>query len=68
MGGRTQVVTEVTSSSARELFEKWGGNVLGKDMMTLLHRVLFYGNHLDSFRDLSQLMGLKFMIEGKDMA
>ena len=67
-GCRTQVVTEVTSSSARDLFEKWGGNVLGKDMMTLLHRVLFYGNHLDSTRDLAQLMGLKFMIEGKDWA
>ncbi len=67
-GCRTQVVTEVTSSSARELFEKWGGNVLGKDMMTLLHRVLFYGNHLDSFRDIAQLMGLKFMTEGKDWA
>ena len=67
-GCRTQVVTEVTSSSARELFEKWGGNVLGNDMMTLLHRVLYYGNHMDNFRDLSHLMGLKFMIEGKDMA
>jgi len=67
-GCRTQVITEVTSSSARELFEKWGANVLGNDMMTLLHRVLYYGNHLDSFRDLSHLMGLKFMIEGKDMA
>ena len=67
-GCRTQVVAEVTSSSAQELFEKWGGNVLGYDMMTLLHRVLFYGNHLDNFRDIAQLMGLKFMIEGKDMA
>jgi L-fucose isomerase-like protein len=67
-GCRTQIVTEVTSSTARELFEKWGGNVLGDDMMTLLHRVLYYGNHLDSFRDISQLMGLKFMIEGKDWA
>ena len=67
-GCRTQVLTEVTSSSARELFEKWGGNVLGTDMMTLLHRVLFYGNHLNNFRDIAQLMGLKFMIEGKDWA
>jgi len=67
-GCRTQVLTEVTSSSARELFEKWGGNVLGHDMMTLLHRVLFYGNHLENHRDIAQLMGLKFMIEGKDWA
>ena len=67
-GCRTQVVTEVTSSSARELFDRWGGNVLGSDMMTLLHRVLFYGNHMDNFKDIAQLMGLKFMIEGKDWA
>ena len=67
-GCRTQVVTEVTSSTARELFEKWGGNVLGRDIMTLLHRVLFYGNHLDDFRDIAQLMGLRFMVEGKDWA
>jgi hypothetical protein len=67
-GCRTQVLTEVTSSTARELLEKWGGNVLGNDMMTLLHRVLFYGNHLDTHRDIAHLMGLKFMIEGKDMA
>ena len=66
-GCRTQVVTEVTSSSARELFEKWGAGVLGSDMMTLLHRVLFYGNHLDNFRDIAQLMGLRLMIEGRDM-
>jgi len=67
-GCRTQVVTEVTSSTARELLDKWGGNVLGNDMMTLLHRVLFYGNHLDNFKGIAQLLGLKFMIEGKDWA
>ncbi len=67
-GCRTQVSTEITSTSALELFDKWGGNVLGTDMMTLLHRVLFYGNHLETFRDIARLMGLKFMIEGKDWA
>lgn len=67
-GCRTQVSTEVTSTSALELFDKWGGNVLGHDMMTLLHRVMFYGNHLEDFRDIARLMGLKFMIEGKDLA
>ena len=67
-GCRTQVVTEVTSCTARELLDKWGGNVLSNDMMTLLHRVLFYGNHLNNFKDIAQLMGLKFMIEGKDWA
>ena len=67
-GCRTQVVTEVTTCSARELFDKWGGNILGNDMMVLLHRVLFYGNHLDNFRDIAQLMELRVMIEGKDWA
>ena len=67
-GCRTKIVAEVTSSTARELLNKWGANVLPKDPMTLLHRVLFYGNHLDDFQDMAQLMGLKFMIEGKDWA
>lgn len=67
-GCRTQIVTEVTSSSARELFDKWGGNILGSNMMVLLHRVLFYGKHLDNFRDIAQLMELKLMVEGKDWA
>ncbi len=65
-GCRTQVVTEVTTSSARDLFEKWGAGVLGADMMTLLHRVMFYGDNLNNFRDIAQLMGLKLLIEGKD--
>jgi len=67
-GCRTKIVAEVTSSTAWELQNKWGGNVLTMDMMTLLHRVLFYGNHLKDFQDMSQLLGLKFMIEGKDWA
>ena len=67
-GCRTKIVAEVTSSTARELLNKWGANVLPKDPMTLLHRVLFYGNHLDDFQDMAQLLGLKFMIEGKDWA
>ncbi|MCL2117690.1 MAG: hypothetical protein FWH27_04590 [Planctomycetaceae bacterium] len=67
-GCRTKIVAEVTSSTARELLSKWGGNVIGRDVMTLLHRVVFYGNHLDDFRDIAQLMELKFMIEGKDWA
>ena len=67
-GCRTQVITEVTSTSALELFSKWGGNVLGHDMMTLLHRVMFYGNHLEDFHDIARLMGMRFMVEGKDLA
>jgi len=65
-GCRTKMVAEVTSCTARELLGNWGANILGRDAMTLLHRVLFYGNHLDDFRDMAQLMGLKFMLEGKE--
>jgi hypothetical protein len=42
----------------------WGGGVLDGDMMTLLHRVVFYGNHIESVRDLAALMGQKVVMEG----
>ena len=64
-GCRTQVVTEV--DNAREVFDKWGAGVLSDDMMTLLHRVLFYGDHADNVRDLAHLMGLRVIEEGKEM-
>jgi len=64
-GCRTQVVTEV--DDARALFANWGGGVLPDDMMTLLHRVLFYGDHLNNVRDIAHLMGLKVLVEGKEM-
>lgn len=67
-GCRTRIVAEVTSTTARELFNKWGGNVIGRDIMARLHRVVFFGNHMDNFRDIAQLMELKFMVEGKDWA
>jgi len=62
----TQVVTEV--DSARDLFKKWGGGVLPDDMMTLLHRVLFYGDHTENIHDLAHLMGFRVLMEGKEMA
>lgn len=65
-GCRTQVVTQV--DDARQMFERWGGGVLPDDMMTLLHRVLFYGDHLNSTKDLAHLFGLKVLLEGQDMA
>lgn len=61
-GCRTQIVTKVADS--RSMLSNWGGGVLEGDMMTLLHRVVFYGNHLDSVRDLAALMGQKVVIEG----
>jgi len=65
-GCRTQLVAEV--DNARELFQNWGGGVLPDDMMALLHRVLFYGDHTENVKDLAHLMGLKVLLEGKEMA
>ena len=36
-------------------------------MTTLLHRVLFHGDHVDNVRDIAHLMGLKVLLEGKEM-
>ena len=36
-------------------------------MMTLLHRVLFYGDHEANVRDIAHLMGLNVLVEGKEM-
>jgi L-fucose isomerase-like protein len=58
---RTQFVTEVPD--ARKMFLNWGGGVLEGDVMTLLHRVVFYGDHLQSIRDLGSLMGFRVVEE-----
>lgn len=58
---RTQFVTEVPD--ARKMFLNWGGGVLEGDVMTLLHRVVFYGDHLQSMRDLGSLMGFRVVEE-----
>ena len=61
-GCRTQITTEV--KDARAMSHHWGGDVLEGGMMTLLHRVVFYGNHLESTKDLAALMGMKVVVEG----
>jgi len=61
-GCRTQIVTQVRD--ARAMFANWGGGVLPNDMMTLLHRVVFYGNRLQDARDIATLMGMKVVEEG----
>ena len=61
-GCRTQITTEVRD--ARKMAHGWGSGVLGQDMMTLLHRVVFYGDHLQSARDLCALMGINLVEEG----
>jgi len=59
---RTQIVTEV--ADAAQMVRNWGGGVLDGDMMTLLHRVVFYGDHLQSARHLADLLGLRVVEEG----
>lgn len=61
LGCRTQFITEV--ADARKMFENWGGGVLEGDTMTLLHRVVFYGNHRKSMDDLGSLMGFRVVDE-----
>ena len=60
-GCRTQITTEVRD--ARKMFANWGSKVLPNDMMTLLHRVVFYGDRLQDIKDLSVLMGFKVVEE-----
>jgi hypothetical protein len=60
-GCRTQITTEVRD--AKNMARRWGGGVLDGDMMTLLHRVVFYGNYLERMRDLATLMGLNVVEE-----
>ncbi len=62
-GCRTQCTAQV--ADARQMLAAWGSGILERtDMMTLLHRVVFYGNHMANARDLAQLMGMKVIIEG----
>ena len=62
-GCRTQCTAEV--ADARTMLANWGSGILEKEgMMTLLHRVVFYGNHLHNARDLGQLLGVKTVMEG----
>ena len=59
---RTQVRTEV--EDAEKMVFDWGGGVLDGGMMTLLHRVLFYGDLVQDVHHLGHLMGMKVIEEG----
>jgi hypothetical protein len=62
-GCRTQIVARV--NDARTMLSNWGSGVLERtDMMTMLHRVVFYGNHVENVQYLCQLLGLKVVMEG----
>ncbi|MBM4028532.1 MAG: hypothetical protein FJ280_24525 [Planctomycetes bacterium] len=61
-GCRTQIVTEVRD--AAKMAAGWSSILETEDAMTLLHRVVFYGDHLASLHHLARLMGMKVVEEG----
>ncbi|MBN1417397.1 MAG: hypothetical protein JXP34_01395 [Planctomycetes bacterium] len=61
-GCRTQIVTEVRD--AAKMAANWSSVLETEDAMTLLHRVVVYGDHMDSIRHLARLMGLNVVEEG----
>jgi hypothetical protein len=62
LGCRTQYWTEV--ADAQRMFHGWGAGVLKGGVMTLLHRAVFYGDHLENIRKLGILMGFNVVEEG----
>ena len=62
LGCRTQFTTEI--ADANKMVLDWGADLLGDDTLTLLHRVVFYGDHMASMKDLGVLMGFKVVQEG----
>ena len=61
-GCRTQIVTEVRD--AAKMAANWSSALETEDAMTLLHRVVVYGDQMQSLRHLADLMGLKVLEEG----
>jgi L-fucose isomerase-like protein len=59
---RTQIVTEVRD--AAKMAANWSSVLKTEDAMTLLHRVVVYGDHMDSIRHLARLMNLTVVEEG----
>jgi hypothetical protein len=61
-GCRTQIVTAVRDAARMAL--NWSSALDTGDAMTLLHRVVFYGDHLDTANHLARLLGLRVFEEG----
>lgn len=59
---RTQIVTEVRD--AAKMAVNWSKDIDTEDAMTLLHRVVFYGDHMDSTHHLARLLGMRVIEEG----
>ncbi len=60
-GCRTQIVTRVRD--ATKMAANWSSVLETEDAMTLLHRVVFYGDHMQNVRHLANLMGLNVVEE-----
>ncbi|MHC4440969.1 MAG: hypothetical protein ACYTA5_00095, partial [Planctomycetota bacterium] len=57
-GCRTQITTEV--DNAQQMVNNWGAGLLDEyGWVAQLHRVVFYGDYLQSTKNMAQLMGLK---------
>ena len=61
-GCRSQIVTEVRD--AAKMAANWSSVLETEDAMTLLHRVVFYGDHMENVHHLARLMGMKVVTEG----
>jgi L-fucose isomerase-like protein len=59
---RTQIVTEV--HDAATMAANWSSVLETEDAMTLLHRVVFYGDHMQNVQHLARLMDMKVVEEG----
>jgi len=65
LGCRTQFWTRV--NDAHKMFHNWGAGIIkgGKGaIMTLLHRDVFYGDHMKDIQNLGVLMGFNVVEEG----
>jgi len=70
--GNVEFVVGQASNAAEvadgpNLLFNWGGGALGnsaKDYYASLHRVAYYGDHVQSIRHLAHLMGLRVVEEG----
>jgi len=61
-GCRTQIIAQIPDAPG--MLQNWGSGLLDNEcMMTQLHRVVFYGNHVENVRHLANLMGLKIVME-----
>jgi hypothetical protein len=61
-GCRTQIVTEVRD--AAQMAANWSSVLETEDAMTLLHRVVFYGDHMRDIQHLAHLLGMNVVQEG----